>query len=435
MINRLLQDLQERNAMEVLPEVDQMIETLENLKNNKLFELKDFASRYGMVMAQPNTQTEVNTVVETRVEKVVETVVDTAKSEELGKQIIEDAKLQAESILAKAKDEANALILSTRDDLEIKVTAMLEEAEMEAEDIRSGAKIEANFIKERAINEANEEADRIIIEANNKVSNIINEALADAEKLVKDIKEEIVEDTTDSLDISDAIADSIKEVEKPEIVVEVANDTVENTSAIIKTMDEDKRHKNAHVGTATIGDRHVIFHSARYMDMPVVYDACEGDEELVKQAILAQDPKYFDNASKVYRYVDYTNKTSMYLNADGVYVGYVDGYAVSWAKDFTVPSYLRYKYVNVKGFKPANKPEFISKVSSLIAKHNAGLEVYNEELEATRAHNRSANYIVFSDDNTVNDNIIDPDITIVQDDSIESCFEGLSAFEAFCDME
>lgn len=418
MINRLLQDLQERNAMEVLPEVDQMIEALENLKNNKLFELKDFASRYGMVMAQA----EVNTVVETRVEKVVETVVDTAKSEELGKQIIEDAKLQAESILANAKDEANALIISTRNDLEVKVTAMLEEAEMEAEDIRSGAVIEANFIKSKA----NDEAEQILALANSEACLIINNAKAQA----------VSTNNTDTFDVSEAVANTTEaDVVEHEIVTNEEADEMVNARATILTMDKDKRHENAHVGTATIGNRHVIFHSAKYMDMPVVYDACEGDEKLIKQAILAQDAKYFDKASKVYRYVDYTNKASMYLNADGVYVGYVDGYAVSWAKEFTVPSYLRYKYVNVKGFKPANKPEFISKVSSLIAKHDAGLKEFNEELEAARTRNRNANYIVFSDDSVVNDNTIDPDITIVQDDSITSCFEGLSAFEAFCDME
>ena len=425
MINRLLQDLQglqERNAMEVLPEVDKMMEALQNLRDNKLFELQSFAAKYGMTLAtqeveEVETKTKVETVVETR----IETVVDTTKSEELGKQIIEDAKAEANAILENAKEEANALIISTREDLQSKIEAVLLNAEMEAEDIKSGAIIECNFIKERAKEEATNEADAIIMAANLEAQSIISEAKAKA----IEIKQEVEIDTqvdTNTFDVSDALVEQ-------ETVIEVATDIQVNTSATIKTMEKDKRHENAHVGTATIGDRHVIFHSAKYMDMPMVYDACEGDEELIKQAILAQDPQYFAKAQKTYRYVDYTNKASMYLNADGVYVGYVDGYAVSWAKEFTVPSYLRYKYVNVKGFKPANKQEFISKVADLITKHDAGIKEFNNELEATKAKNKDLNYVVFS--NEV-DSTEMPEITIEEN---TSAIELLSGFEAFANME
>ena len=441
MINRLLQDLQglqERNAMEVLPEVDKMMEALQNLKNNKLFELQDFASKYGMVMANIAETTESQVEVKTKVEKVV----DTAKSEELGRQIIEEAKLEADAILARAKEEANTLIISTRDDLGAKIEAALLNAEMEAEDIRSGAKIEANFIIANAKEQATKEADEILAAANIKVSSIINEALADAGELMRktrelaempddeevEVTEDVVEETIEvvedevidnTFDVSDAIVANTESVE-------VKTDVVVNASAIIKSMEEDRRHKNAHIGVATIGDRQVIFHSAKYMNTPMVYDACEGDEELIREAILDQDAKYFDKASNTFRYVDYDTKQGMYLNADGVYVGYVDGYAVSWSKkDFENPYYLRYKYVNRKGFKPATLPDFIAKVNVLVAKYDAAAKEHEAKMADAKSINRNLNYVVFNDEApSVNDMDIVVNAANVSD-----------ALLAFADME
>ena len=80
--------------------------------------------------------------------------------------------------------------------------------------------------------------------------------------------------------------------------------------------------------------------------------------------------------------------------------------------------------VNKKGFKPANKPDFISKVQALVEKYNAGLKAYEAEMAEAKAINQSLNYTVFSNRTS------DIEIDVVMEATTVS-----DALAAFADME
>lgn len=359
-VKELLNQLGQRNAMEVLPALDQIVEEVLSLKDKKVEELISFASNYG-IDANVKAIKESNNI-------------DTKALEE---KVMNDAKQQANEFLENAKQQVEGMITQT-----------LEQAEIEAQTIVDAAKIEAVEI----IAKAKSEADLLVDNAKLVASSV-------------NISEKVVTMTEEKIAVQEETTEEV--VEEQHTIIE-EEEVIEEDYRLID-MEDDKRNKNCHVGYAQIGTRIVTFHSAPYMSMPLVYNANEGDEAIVKELIINSfDNDYFRIASinDTYRYINYDDNCGMYKNKSGIYVGYIDGYAISWNKaTHKTPSYLPCKYVNKKGFKPVTKADFVEKVNTLIDTYETGYAIDEARAKELKEQRKNQPFYTFAENSNA---IVEP---------------------------
>lgn len=396
-VKELLKGFEVKNAMEVLPELDLILAQVQELKDVKTNEFISFANKYGMEVTM---KSEVVKPVVVKPE-----VVESSISKE---ELMEIAKQEADNMLQEAKDKADKLIEETMAQVEEDIVNIITEAEEEAELIKQAAGFDASKILEDAKKQANEiirkaklEAELITNNAHDEADKIKEEAKSKiniSRKMVnRDIAKELEE--AEDIDFDDVEVKKEETIEEPVIEEKIVVDPIvleSSTNSIeLVRFEQDNRNKNCNVGLVKVNGVNKYFHCSPVIDTPMVYNAKEGDEEIVRQAIMEHAPSYFNTAKSIYRYVDYANGRGMYKNSQNIYVGYIGDTAVSWDKNFEFPCFLASKYVNRKGFKPADLPDFIEAVQDLINKYEAGLAEYEAKAKTQKAALEDANHDVF----------------------------------------
>lgn len=383
---QLLKDLESKNAMEVLPQLDELLASINTLRNTKLDELLEFSSKYGVyVSIHKEAVTQADSLV-----SVVEDVTVRNIKEDVD-EMLENAKVKANKILENAKVKANTIVEDAKEKannyqakLEESVDAILGEAEKEAEE---------------SIYNANYKSSLIIKEAEQLALNIINDARKEALSINNNVSTEVVEEV-----IEEVIESLEEEIIETVPVIESLDEERIETVPVLVFMEEDKKHRNAHFGRVDVNGRTLIFHSAKFIDTPLVYNAEIGDEQIVKDKILAEDPTYFDKASSILSIVNHDDKTAIYKNSSNIYVGYIGKIAFSWDKSkHNNPSYLPCKYINRKGFIVADKQDFIDKVKSLVNIYEAKATEIKESVKDTFVETEGEKKIDMSKGITIDD--------------------------------